>query len=135
MKYTNKQFVRWDDLDAFGHLNNATYLVLFQEARVQWSFFDEKVRTQAPTLTEMVVGRAEVDFLAPVYEGGRFYDVTLWVESIGGASFKVIYEIAGEDGTLHARGMTVQVTVDMQTKKSRRLSESERAFLSQYLLG
>jgi len=133
MKFTNPQFVRWDDIDAFGHLNNAKYLVLFQEARVQWSFIQEKVRTEAPTLTEMVVARAEVDFIAPVYEGGLFYDVTLWVETIGGSSFKLSYEVTGADGTIFAKGMTVQVAVDMQTKKSRPLSDTERAFLTQYL--
>lgn len=134
MKYTNKQFVRWDDLDAFNHLNNAKYLTLIQEARFQWSFSEPKVREEAPTMIEMVVGRAEVDFLAPIYEGGRFYDITLWVEEIGGASFKLAYEVLGEDGTLHARVRTVQVAIDMQTKKSRRISETERAFLNQYLL-
>ena len=135
MKYTSKQFVRWDDLDALGHLNNAKYLTLIQEARFLWSYSDEKARVEAPTLIEMVVGRAEVDFLAPINDGGRFYDVTLWIESIGGASFKMAYEISGEDGTLHARCSTVQVMVDMGAMKSRRISESERAFLSQYLLG
>jgi acyl-CoA thioester hydrolase len=133
MKFTNPQFVRWDDIDAFGHLNNSKYLVLFQEARVQWSFIQEKVRTEAPTLTEMVVARAEVDFIAPIYEGGLFYDVTLWVETIGGSSFKLSYEVTGADGTIFANGMTVQVAVDMQTKKSRPLSDTERAFLTQYL--
>jgi len=133
MKFTNPQFVRWDDIDAFGHLNNAKYLVLFQEARVQWSFIQEKVRTEAPTLTEMVVARAEVDFIAPIYEGGLFYDVTLWVETIGGSSFKLSYEVTGADDTIFAKGMTVQVAVDMQTKKSRPLSDTERAFLTQYL--
>jgi acyl-CoA thioester hydrolase len=133
MKFTNPQFVRWDDIDAFGHLNNAKYLVLFQEARVQWSFIQEKVRTEAPTLTEMVVARAEVDFIAPIYEGGLFYDVTLWVETIGGSSFKLSYEVTGADGTIFAKGMTVQVAVDMQSKKSRPLSDTERAFLTQYL--
>jgi acyl-CoA thioester hydrolase len=132
MKYTNKQFVRWDDLDAFGHLNNAKYLTLIQEARFQWAYAQEKVRAEAPTLMEMVVGRAEVDFIAPIYEGGRFYDVTLWVEDIGGASFKLAYEIKGEDGTLHAKVRSVQVAIDMNTKKSRRISDVERAFLAQY---
>ena len=28
MKYTHKAFVRWDDLDAFGHVNNAKYLTM-----------------------------------------------------------------------------------------------------------
>jgi acyl-CoA thioesterase FadM len=26
MKFTNKQYVRWDDLDAMAHVNNAKYL-------------------------------------------------------------------------------------------------------------
>jgi acyl-CoA thioester hydrolase len=134
MKYTNKQFVRWDDLDAFNHLNNAKYLTLIQEARFQWSFAEPKVREEAPTMIEMVVGRAEVDFLSPIYEGGRFYDVTLWVEEIGGASFKLSYEVIGEDGTVHARVRTVQVAIDMQSKRSRRLSEAERAFLAHYTI-
>jgi acyl-CoA thioester hydrolase len=133
MKYTNKQFVRWDDLDAFNHLNNAKYLTLIQEARFQWSFAEPKVREEEPTMIEMVVGRAEIDFLAPIYEGGRFYDVDLWVEEIGGASFKLAYEIKSEDGTLHARVRTVQVAIDMNTKKSRRINDVERAFLQQYL--
>ena len=132
MIYTNKQFVRWDDIDAFGHVNNAKYLTLIQEARFQWSFAEPKAKEEAPTMIEMVVGRAEVDYLAPIYEGGRYYDVTIWVDEIGGASFKLGYEIIGEDGTVHARVRTVQVAIDMETKKSRRLSDAERAFLAQY---
>ncbi len=42
MIYTNKQFVRWDDIDAFGHVNNAKYLTYIQEARFQWSFYEVK---------------------------------------------------------------------------------------------
>jgi acyl-CoA thioester hydrolase len=50
MKFTNAQFVRWDDIDAFGHLNNAKYLTLVQEARFQWSFIQEKARIEAPSI-------------------------------------------------------------------------------------
>ena len=135
MKYTNQQFVRWDDLDALGHLNNASYLTLIQEARFQWSYAEAVARKEAPMLLDMVVARAEVDFLAPIYDGGRSYEITLWVEEIGGASFKLSYEVIGEDGTVHARVRTVQVVIDMATKKSRRITDSERAFLNQYLIG
>ncbi|MEY4438084.1 MAG: hypothetical protein RL249_496, partial [Actinomycetota bacterium] len=86
-----------------------------------------------PTLVEMVVARAEVDFIAPIYEGGRFYDVTLWVESIGNSSFTLGYEVLGDNGVVHARVKTVQVAVSMETKKSRPLSDEERAFLNTYL--
>lgn len=122
MIYTNQQFVRWDDIDAFGHVNNAKYLTYIQEARFLWSPF-----------MEMVVAKAEVDYLVPIYVGGRFYDITLWVEQIGNSSFTLGYEVIGDNGVVHAKVKTVQVAVSMETKKSRPLTDSEREFLKQYL--
>jgi len=122
MIYTNQQFVRWDDIDAFGHVNNAKYLTYIQEARFLWSPF-----------MEMVVAKAEVDYLVPIYEGGRFYDITLWVEQIGNSSFTLGYEVIGDNGVVHAKVKTVQVAVSMETKKSRPLTDSEHEFLKQYL--
>jgi acyl-CoA thioester hydrolase len=122
MMYTGKQFVRWDDIDAFGHVNNAKYLTYIQEARFLWS-----------PIIEMVVARAEVDFIDPIYEGGRFYDVNLWVEAIGNSSFTMGYEVVGDNGLVHAKVRTVQVAVSMETKKSRPLTDAEREFLNKYL--
>ena len=122
MMYTGKQFVRWDDIDAFGHVNNAKYLTYIQEARFLWS-----------PIIEMVVARAEVDFIEPIYEGGRFYDVNLWVEAIGNSSFTMGYEVVGDNGVVHAKVKTVQVAVSMETKKSRPLTDAEREFLDKYL--
>jgi acyl-CoA thioester hydrolase len=122
MIYTNQQFVRWDDIDAFGHVNNAKYLTYIQEARFLWSPF-----------MEMVVAKAEVDYLVPIYVGGRFYDIKLWVEQIGNSSFTLGYEVIGDNGVVHAKVKTVQVAVSMETKKSRPLTDPEREFLKQYL--
>jgi len=87
MKYTHKAFVRWDDLDAFGHVNNAKYLTYAQEARFDWGWYSFAEKNEKPVLMEMVVARGEVDYLLPITEGGCFYDVTLWVDSIGNSSF------------------------------------------------
>ena len=125
--------VRWGDLDAFGHVNNATYLTYIQEARFQWSFYQYAQKNEKPTLVEMVVARAEVDFIEPIYEGGRFYDVTLWVEHIGNSSFTLGYEVIGDNNVVHARVKTVQVAVAMDTKRSRPLTDEERQYLQQYL--
>jgi len=133
MIYTDKQFVRWDDIDAFGHVNNAKYLTYIQEARFQWSFYQYAAKNEKPTLVEMVVARNEIDYLVPIYEGGRFYDVNLWVESIGNSSFVLGYEVVGEDGTIHAKVKSVQVAVSMETKKSRPLTHTEREFLTSYM--
>ncbi|MEY4347472.1 MAG: hypothetical protein RJA68_975 [Actinomycetota bacterium] len=121
MRYQSKQYVRWDDLDAFGHVNNAVYLTYAQEARFAWS-----------GILEMVVARAEVDFIAPIYDGDTFLDIELWVSAIGNSSFTMTYEIKMK-GELVARVKTVQVTVDMSTKKSSPMSDEQRAFLTKYL--
>ena len=133
MKYHNQQFVRWDDIDALGHVNNAKYLTYAQEARFHWSFYQFYERNETPYFIDMVVARAEVDFVAPIYEGGLFVDVHIWVESVGTSSFVLNYEISS-NGVLHARIKTVQVAISLQTKKSRPLADTEREFLKEYLL-
>ncbi len=121
MRFQNKQYVRWGDLDAFGHVNNATYLIYAQEARFAWS-----------KMLEMVVARAEVDFIAPIYTGDIYIDVEIWVNKIGNSSFGLTYEMKN-GGELLARIKTVQVTVSMDTKKSRPINDAERDFLNKYL--
>ena len=121
MRFTNKQYVRWGDLDAFGHVNNSTYLIFAQEARYAWS-----------KMIEMVVARAEVDFIAPIYTGDIYIDVEIWVNKIGTSSFGVTYQMKYENELL-AVVKTVQVTVSMDTKKSRPLTDAEREFLNKYL--
>ena len=121
MRFQSKQYVRWGDLDAFGHVNNSTYLIFAQEARYAWS-----------KMLEMVVARAEVDFLAPIYEGDIYLDIDIWVNKIGTSSFGVTYEMKNGD-ELVAVVKTVQVTVSMDTKKSRPLNDAERDFLNKYL--
>ena len=121
MRYQSKQYVRWDDLDAFGHVNNAVYLTYAQEARFAWS-----------GILEMVVARAEVDFIAPIHDGDTFLYIELWVSAVGNSSFTMTYEIKMK-GELVARVKTVQVTVDMGTKKSSPISDDQRVFLTKYL--
>jgi acyl-CoA thioester hydrolase len=121
MRFQSKQYVRWGDLDAFGHVNNASYLIYAQEARFAWS-----------KMLEMVVARAEVDFIAPIYTGDIYIDVEIWVHKVGNSSFALTYEMKNGD-ELIARVKTVQVTVSLETKKSRPINDAERDFLNKYL--
>jgi len=132
MRYLTKTHVRWDDLDGFGHVNNATYLTYMQESRSNFTWYSRKEAGLDPVLSEMVVARAEVDFIEPIYDGGFDLDVAIWVSRIGNSSFEMVYEMSSSYG-MHARGRTVQVAVNMDTKKSRPLSDEEREFLNKYL--
>lgn len=132
MRHHSKQTVRWGDLDAFGHLNNAAYLVLIQEARADMTWYSREPHGLPPVFADMVVARAEVDYLVPIYVGSFDVDVAIWVSRIGNSSFDMNYEITSPEG-LHARAKTVQVAVSMETKRARRVSDEEKEWLNQYL--
>ena len=133
MKFTSKVFVRWADLDAFGHVNNAVYLTYSELARVEWGGKQFAPKDPGSVLVEMTVAHSEVDYLLPITKFGVDYDVNLWVESIGNTSFTMAYEVT-RDGVVFAKMKTVQVMIDLAKMKSRPISESERAFLNKYLV-
>jgi acyl-CoA thioester hydrolase len=126
--------VRWDDLDAFNHVNNAAYFTFAQEARSDFMWFSRVRGGERPMLADMVVARAEADFIEPIYEGGIDVDVAISVTRLGTSSFELLYVISREE-IVFAKVKTVQVAVSMDTKKSRPLNAEERQFLTLYLAG
>ena len=133
MKHQFKCQVRWGDLDAFMHVNNAAYLTYIQEARVDFTVYSRQRANLQPVLIEMVVAHADIDYINPIYDAGIEIDIAVWVSKIGTSSFVLQYELS-KDGAIYAKAKTVQVTVSMDTKTSRPVNEQERAFLSQYLI-
>ena len=132
MRHNGKIHVRWDDLDAFGHVNNASYLTFIQEVRADMTWYSRIAKGLKPMFKEMVVARAEVDYLVPIMEGGFELEVEIWVSKIGTSSFVLQYEMKSKAG-LHAKAVTVQVAVDAKSKRSRPLDDEERALLNEYL--
>ena len=134
MRHKSQLQIRWADLDAFRHINNAAYLVYMQEARADFTWYSRKANGEKPILDDMVVARAEVDFIAPIHSVDLPLDVEIFIEKIGNSSFVMVYEMS-QAGTLRAKGKTVQVGVDMETEKSRPLRDYEREYLEKYLEG
>jgi len=133
MKHQFKCQVRWGDLDAFMHVNNAAYLTYIQESRVDFTVYSRQRSNLQPVLIEMVVAHADIDYINPIYDAGIEVDIDVWVSKIGTSSFVLQYELS-KAGTIYAKAKTVQVTVSMDTKSSRPVNEQEREFLSQYLI-
>ena len=132
MRHKCQLQIRWADLDAFKHVNNASYLVFMQEARADFTWFSRIAKGEEQMLADMVVARAEVDFKSPIHQSGTMLDVEIYVEKISNSSFVMVYEMS-QGGTLRAVGKTVQVGVDMETEKARRLRDYEREYLEKYL--
>lgn len=144
--------LRWADLDAYGHVNNAVLLRLLEEARIQafWATDEEgavnalgidtsmAVIEAGPASTTLtLIARQEVEYLAPIPYLRAPIDVQLWLGRLGGASLSVCYEVCSpadaEQFTLYARAESVIVLVDARTMKPRRISERERAAWEPYL--
>ncbi|WP_150308585.1 acyl-CoA thioesterase [Planctomonas psychrotolerans] len=147
--------LRWSDLDAYGHVNNAEMLRLLEEARIQafWAT-DDATDAHGPeavgagsaaavldgtpgadTLT--LIARQEIEYLAPVPYLRHPLDIQLWLGRLGGASLEVCYEVHSPRGVqpavLYARAVTTIVLVDTASERPRRINEVERAAWSPYL--
>jgi acyl-CoA thioester hydrolase len=122
--------LRWSDLDAYGHVNNARFLTLYEEARVAL-FFVAAREAGVSFETGIVIARHEIDYLLPV-DYGDAVRIEMWVAEIRGGSFTVAYELFDE-GRLAGRARSVCVPFDLATQRPRRLTEGERAFLGPYL--
>ena len=134
--------LRWSDLDAYGHVNNARFLTLYEEARVAMMFAGGRAWGVGSFADGVVIRRHEVDYLRPVdYALGRAsaeaaptVRIELWVDQIRNASFSGAYELYDGD-TLASTARSVLVPFDLAAQRPRRISADERAFLLRYAPG
>ncbi len=122
---------RWNDLDAYGHVNNAAMLVLLEEARVQAFWGAEIVDSITDPSTLWLVARQEVEYLAPVPYLREPLDVQIWLGRLGGASLEICYEVCSPIGAepfaQFARAASTIVLVDPATQRPRKITDEERA--------
>ncbi len=118
--------VRWGDMDAFNHVNNAQYLRYLEEARVQWL-----ASIPGVSLTDRiapVLVASNVNYRKPI-EWPSEIVVELFIEKLGNSSLTMGHHmLASDDSTvLYSDGSVVMVWVDTQTGKSVALPEAVRA--------
>ncbi|HRA56997.1 MAG TPA: thioesterase family protein [Thermomonas sp.] len=106
--------LRWSDLDAFNHINNARYLTFLEQARIEWFATigeDWVTDTAAP-----VVASATLNFKRPI-EYPADVHVELFTERLGNSSVVIGHRIVAADGTLHCDGHVVAVWVERRSGK------------------
>lgn len=133
--------VRWADLDMLNHVNNVTYVDYLQEARV------DMLRTHAPDArshdlagspTEgLVVVSHDISYLAPIAPRSVPVKIEVWVTEVRAATVTMAYEIfdevEGGDRVLYARASTVLTPFVFADERPRRLRDSEKDALAQFL--
>ena len=101
------------DVDAFGHVNNAVYLTLFEMARTLLWF--DVAGGSLPTDIGFIVAHAEVDFLEQI--GMEPVDVCVRVGEMRTTSFDTVYEIRKSAGQeIAATGKVVVVLFDWDSQ-------------------
>jgi len=137
-------YLRWSDMDAYGHVNNVDMMRLLEIARIE-AFWTSETSTHHTGIldaspgaaTATFVARQEIEYVTPLAYRRDPVIVELWIGHIGGASIDVSYVIkdANETGghTIYAKAATTLVMVDTATGKPRRISPAEREAWEPYV--
>jgi acyl-CoA thioester hydrolase len=113
--------VRFRDLDALEHVNNAVYATYLETARLRYL---ETVGIGEPPRPTMMVARLEIDYRKSILYSQRV-EVGIRVAELGTKSFSLEYEIKA-NGEPAATGKSVQVWFDFAANQSTRVPDAVR---------
>ena len=108
--FVHRERVRFRDLDAMGHVNNAVFLTYIESARFA---FLEHVGATTRDSMPIIVARIEIDFREPVGLGDEV-DVEVRASRFGEKSFDLDY-VLRVDGQVVAEAKSVLVGYDYGT--------------------
>lgn len=122
--------VRCAETDALGHVNNTSYFIYIEEARVE--FFAKLGFNMNAEEWRFILASTKCDFASQAYFG-QMLVVETTVNRIGTKSFGLDHHILDkETGTLIAKGTETVVYFNFEEQKSEPLPESLRNKLEQY---
>ncbi|MDA0946723.1 MAG: hypothetical protein RLZZ314_1423 [Bacteroidota bacterium] len=115
--------IRFADVDAYGIVHNAMYIVYLEQARIHWW---RQVVQDAWDWTEIgvLVAHHDIDYMAPVRLGDPL-DIACSVGAVGDKSIEVKYALRCEGATI-ARAKTVLVCFDHAKKSTTSVPQAWR---------
>jgi acyl-CoA thioester hydrolase len=126
--------VRFRDIDALGHVNNAVFFTFLETARVEY-MHSVVFGTATRNLSEwgLILAQISCDFKKPIYLG-QTVEVGTRVAEMRKTSFLVEQRIEA-DGQLSALAKAVLVQYDYQAGKSVRIPDESRARVGSFEAG
>jgi acyl-CoA thioester hydrolase len=120
--------IRWRDLDAFGHVNQAVYGTYGEEIVDAW--FRDVLELEEGEVWDYVVVRLTTDFRSELRLADRQVVGSTRIVRIGNSSVTVALELrAASDGRLAAETECVFAAWSTETRRSRPLTEREHELL------
>jgi acyl-CoA thioester hydrolase len=132
LTYEKRIEVRWRDVDALRHVNNAVYATYLEECRDGW--LDEALGEDG-AMWDYVLARVAIDFRREIGLDEEAVVARASLARIGTSSITLREEIRKLDGTLAAEAESVIVARDRETGRSRPLTQAERTRLEAALSG
>ena len=117
--------IRWRDLDAYEHVNQAVYLTYLEEILDDW--IRAVLGLAEGQAWHYVAARVSIDYRAELRLEDRQAVGTVRLERVGTKSVTARTELRAPDGRLAAEAELVVVARDPETGESRLLTEAERA--------
>ena len=115
--------IRWKDVDALGHVNNAVYLTYLEECRDEWL---EEALGDGEAAWDFVIARLAIDFRRELRLEDDVVLVSCRLERIGTSSVTTRETIVAA-GDLAAEAEAVLVPRNREAGGSRPLSDAERS--------
>jgi acyl-CoA thioester hydrolase len=120
--FVHRETVRFRDVDAMGHVNNAVFLTYIEEARIAYLLrFGAEVG-------DMILARVEIDFRAPLRAGDEI-EIGVRPADVGTKRFELEYEVRSADAVA-AEAKTVIVSFDYEAGRSVDVPEAWREALA-----
>jgi acyl-CoA thioester hydrolase len=118
--------IRWRDLDAYDHVNNAVYLTYLEEARDEWL---DRALPDGSSAWDFVLARVAIDFRRELRQSDDYVIASCRLVRLGRSSLTTREEVRTLDGELSAEAESVMVARDRETGRPRPLTPAERAAL------
>jgi YbgC/YbaW family acyl-CoA thioester hydrolase len=123
MTHEKRVEIRWADVDAYMHVNNAVYATYLEECRDEWV---DRAVGDAGDAWDYVLARVAIDFRRELRLEDEEVVVSCSLERIGNSSLTLREQIRTRDGELAAEAEAVLVARDRELGRSRPLTEVER---------
>ncbi|MDF2855782.1 MAG: thioesterase [Neobacillus sp.] len=124
--------VRFGETDALGHINNASFFIYFEEARIR--FFETMGYKMNTEDWKFILASTKCDFISQGYFN-QSLTIKSYISKIGTKSFQLDHDILDTNTEkLIAKGNAVMVHFDFQLQKSEPLPELLVESLNQHLV-
>jgi acyl-CoA thioester hydrolase len=124
--FVHRERVRFRDLDAMGHVNNAVLATYLEQARIE--FLRHAGILTAPTYTSMILARLEIDFRAQGSPDGEV-EIGVRAARFGRKSFDLEYEVRQDEHVI-ASARSVLVAFDYSRNETIEVPEEWRRRLA-----